>query len=807
MEAKKRMANRCTFRDNSRVNKRGQVTVFIIAGIVLVFAFAAILYFTRTTAIQEIGTQEEPISVSIPKEFQPLQKYTEDCLFEIGKRGLKILGERGGYIYPDQVGKYSADDPSSSDGILIGTQQVPFWRYNKQPNTIKQMEFVSLQPKLYVKNDPVYSVEAQLARYTREQLNDCLDNYAPFQEKMPVEFLEGGIKEVRARIGETGINFILEMPIRATQGLAVQEMDQFMVKVPIRFKHYYEVASLITEAEQNYTFLETQGLELISIYSRKDPAYLAPITDESFEKVSFLQWNVDDLQEKYRGLLISYVPMLRFLGSSNFYMATFPEGDLLAQKVVDNMVLTLNGAEDLDVSFDYLGWKPYLKVNSKDGKLKPESIHVNFWSFDYSQQRFDTHYDISYPALVTISDKNAFDGEGYKLVFALESNIRNNKPAKENETWSVTTPQISIPLSCDEGFLTSGLVKTTVIDAYTKEPLEGVKIDFSIPNQETCDMGITDESGQISTPLPSVYGGQMSLIKEEYLTDFYPINSYKFKPNSTNLIGYSVEGVKAPKVIEMYPIKTINVTFMKKGFGECIGYLDCDYGADDYIVECYDNGKEACFFKSGNNSLKLINPIYTYEVNMSRSRYHSLYYLDKGIALTENETALITLERVDDPQSKLKFAPFTATATITGNGTAEMQLVPGKYNVIATVTATGNLWIPKEKRCAKWSDYKTCIYFDEVVADKYLLGKIDLAEDRAIEIEGDQLYTADKVTFFIPVFDLTANPPLFGGSDHPFNGRLIESIDIGAKMDTIFALRPELYSSLEPRFETKGESS
>jgi hypothetical protein len=807
MEAKKRMVNRCTFRFSSKLNKRAQVTIFIIVGIVLVFAFAALLYFTRTTATQEIGAQEEPISVAVPQEFQPLQKYTEDCLFEIGKRGLKILGERGGYIYPDQVGKYSADDPSSSDGILIGSQAVPFWRYNKQPNHLKQLEFVSLQPKLYFKDDQVYSVEAQLGRYAREQLNDCLDDYTSFQEKMQVEFLEGGIKEVRARVGETGVNFILEMPLRATQGQSVHEMEQFVVKVPIHFKHYYEVASLITEAEQNYTFLETQGLELISIYSRKDPTYLAPITDESFEKVSFLQWEVTDLQEKYRGLLISYVPMLRFLGSSNFYRATFPEGEILAQKVVDNMVLTLNGAEDLDVSFDYLGWKPYLKVNSKDGKLKPESIHVNFWSFDYSQQRFDTHYDISYPALITVSDKNAFDGEGYKLVFGLESNIRNNKPARANETWSVTTPQISIPLSCDESFLTSGVVKTTVIDAYSKKPLEGVKIDFSIPNQESCDIGVTDESGQISTPLPSVYGGLMSLVKEEYLTDFYPINTYKFKPNSTNLIGYSVEGVKAPKVIEMYPIKTVNVTLMKKGFGECIGYLECDYGANDYIVDCYDNGKEACFFKSGNNSLKLVNPTYTYEVNMSRSRYHSLYYQDREVPLTENETALITLERIDDGQSKLKFAPFTATATITGNGTAEMQLVPGKYNVIATVTATGNLWIPKEKRCAKWSDYKTCMYFDEIKVDKYLLGKIDLADDQALEIYGDQLYTADKVTFFIPVFDPTQNPPLFGSSDHPLNGVVTETLSLGSKMDVIFTLRPELYYSLEPRFETKGEQS
>ena len=496
MEQKKRTGSRCTsrgsfnynYKDILSWNKQAQVTIFIIAGIVLVFAFAGILYFTRTTTLQEIQTAEEPVSVTVPQEFKPIQKYTEDCLYKLGKRGIQVLGQQGGYIYPDLAGKYSADDPSSFDGVLIGTQQVPYWYYNKQPNSAKVIELVSLRPELYVQNDPMLSVEAQLARYVKEQLNDCLNNYSAFQSQFQIELPDGGIKEVKARVGETGINFILVMKVKATQSGNIQEMDQFGIKVPIHFKHYYDVASMIMQAQQNYSFLERQGMELVSIYSRKDSGYLAPISDESFERVSLLQWEVPDLQEKFRGLLISYIPMLRFLGSSNFYRATFPEGAVLAQKVIDNMVLTLNGAEDLDVSFDYLGWQPYLKVNSKDGKVKPEDLHVSFWSFDYSQQRFDTHYDISYPTLVTISDKNAFDGQGYNFVFALESNIRNNKPAKPNESWSETPPQVSIPLPCDEKYRDSGIVKTVVVDSFTKESLEMVKIGFSIPDQQSCEI-------------------------------------------------------------------------------------------------------------------------------------------------------------------------------------------------------------------------------------------------------------------------------------------------------------------------------
>ncbi|MEK6937726.1 MAG: hypothetical protein AABX04_01650 [Nanoarchaeota archaeon] len=814
MEQKKRTGSRCTsrgsfnynYKDILSWNKQAQVTIFIIAGIVLVFAFAGILYFTRTTTLQEIQTAEEPVSVTVPQEFKPIQKYTEDCLYKLGKRGIQVLGQQGGYIYPDLAGKYSADDPSSFDGVLIGTQQVPYWYYNKQPNSAKVIELVSLRPELYVQNDPMLSVEAQLARYVKEQLNDCLNNYSAFQSQFQIELPDGGIKEVKARVGETGINFILVMKVKATQSGNIQEMDQFGIKVPIHFKHYYDVASMIMQAQQNYSFLERQGMELVSIYSRKDSGYLAPISDESFERVSLLQWEVPDLQEKFRGLLISYIPMLRFLGSSNFYRATFPEGAVLAQKVIDNMVLTLNGAEDLDVSFDYLGWQPYLKVNSKDGKVKPEDLHVSFWSFDYSQQRFDTHYDISYPTLVTISDKNAFDGQGYNFVFALESNIRNNKPAKPNESWSETPPQVSIPLPCDEKYRDSGIVKTVVVDSFTKESLEMVKIGFSIPDQQSCEIGVTDTKGELATTYPSVYGGVMSLMKPEYLTNFYPVNTYKFNPNSTNLIGYSVEGIKSPKAIEMHRLKTINVTIKKKEFKECVGYLSCLYGAGDYIVDCSDKGKEVCFFDKSNNSLKLINPTYMYDINMSRSKHHYLYYVDQEKELNDSEEALITLERVDDPQLKVTSTPFTAVVKLSGKGSSEIELVPGKYNVIATITGKGEYYVAPEKRCARWSKSDTCMEMSEVKIDKYLLGKLELNQpSNRLEITPEQLYTAQSITFFIPVIDLMATPITFGDTDHPLNGRVTEGISKGAEMDRIFQFRPELYNSILPRFEGQEE--
>jgi len=786
MEAKKRMCNRCTFEASSNWNKRAQVTIFIIVGIVLVFAFAAILYFTRTTTTQEIATAEEPISVTVPQEFVPIQRYTENCLFEIGKRGIKVLGQHGGYIYPDMAGKYSADDPTNADGFLVGTQEVPYWHYNIQSDRSRSVTFASLRPKLYEKDDPVLSVESQLSRYVKEQLDDCLDNYTGLREQYQIDLLDGGNKEVKARVGETGITFSLTLAIKATQGSSTQEIDSFGVKVPIHFKHYYEVASTIMEAQQNNSFLERQGLELLSIYSRKDSRYFAPISDVSFDSFSDLSWTESQLKVTYQDLLTSHIPFLRFLGSRNFYRATYPEGEILAQQALDNMVLTLQGAEDLEVSFDYLGWKPYLKSNSINGKIIPEKVHVTYWALDYSHQRYETHYDISYPALVTVSDSTAFDGEGYSLVFGLESNVRNNAPAKAGDTWEgYPKPQINI--MCDEEFRTTGDIKTVVIDSYTKKPLEDVLVGFSIPEQTSCDIGVTDTDGELVEKYPGVYGGMMSFAKPEYSKSYYSFNTYKYQNKSAS-VGYAVEGVKQPKVVELDKLKAINVTIKKKELKECVTPMVCRYTTGTSVamlpfndVACkkgseklegwdalIENGAMQvnqgpfCYFNQGDSLFDKGTPVYSFQANASLSRYHDFYFVDKEVPMTVNEKAYINLERVETLHPGLKSEAFSVAVTGEGGEPTQVQLLPGVYKLSGSVTIKKTIVIPKENRCTNYDmvsgitlyatqwDTSNCQDLNETVLEEYVIGGVNFEnESTYITITPEQLYGSSNITFYL----------------------------------------------------------
>ena len=71
---------------------------------------------------------------TVPQEFEPMKNYVDNCLEREGERGLLILGQQGGYIYPEVVGKYSVTNPTDSDGVDLEPIKVPYWYYNSALN-------------------------------------------------------------------------------------------------------------------------------------------------------------------------------------------------------------------------------------------------------------------------------------------------------------------------------------------------------------------------------------------------------------------------------------------------------------------------------------------------------------------------------------------------------------------------------------------------------------------------------------------------------------------------------------------------
>ncbi len=814
-------------------SKRAQVTIFIIIGIVILFAFAGILYVTKLNVTESFTAAGEPVIADVPQEFKPIRSYTEHCLQEVAARGLRLLGQQGGYIYPDVVGRYSTTDPTESDGINLDPAKVPYWYYNVEPNAAYKVTFSSLQPKLHSKDDPQMSIESQLARFVDENIENCLSDYTPFtQSGFQIQQREG---QTEVQVTPGTVNFLLSKPVTVQRAEAQATMDTFFVKIPLDLNHLYEVASQITNAQRDSSYLERQGMELIAIYSRKDAAALPPTSDVGYQLYSVLSWDEFTVKQKIKQLLTSYVPLLRYLGSSNFYYSTFPEGNRLAQNVIDNMVLPLSGAEDLAVRFDYLGWEPYLKTNSDGGTIKPDHLFVNYYVLNFGTQRYETHYDISYPVLITLSDSTAFNGEGYNLVFGLESNIRNNAPAVGGNILAPALRKIS-SLACNKEQRNTELLKTVVVDSFTGDPIENVKFGFTIPGQEDCEIGLTDQSGIVESRYPAVYGGVINLIHPEYLTNFYPINTYKYRENKA-LLGYAVANVDAAeKVVEMDKIKTINVKIQKKEFKKSLEPLSCKYKYSvinpPFLVPYKDIscelGSEQKFFNAGDTLFPVGDPAIQFKPESSLSGRSNYYFIDQAKDLSDDEEAFITLERVGGFHNEIVNDDFTTIVSVKGKETMEVQLVPGIYKVNGIVTLNTEIKIPEEGRCFRYSistwDKEECFTLDEQKMSQYISGNLNWNSTATyLTITSDKLYPASTLTLYLPSQDLLSVPEktdttmntcdsytcvpkvgcLFDICDEEdvlVSSRVVEDMQVPGKLAEI-TQQPEIRSALEPTYE------
>lgn len=80
----------------------GQITVFAILGIIILFVMVFLLYAASQINREQLRPQTE-LSAQAILEASTLEEYTRLCLREATREGLKLIGEQGGVIYDFQI--------------------------------------------------------------------------------------------------------------------------------------------------------------------------------------------------------------------------------------------------------------------------------------------------------------------------------------------------------------------------------------------------------------------------------------------------------------------------------------------------------------------------------------------------------------------------------------------------------------------------------------------------------------------------------------------------------------------------------
>lgn len=434
--------------------KRGQVTVFIIVGIILLFSTALIVYI-RSRAVEEIPAAQVPAAISeVPAELQPLRDYVESCLRQTATDALTAIGAHGGYLGTtlDQALEYSLPtftftslglNPTEDDGITVSPDwQVPYWFFMKSQNTCQaDCEFsTSLIPPLEGRQGvSTVSIERQMNQYIAKQVIACLNDFAPFRAQgfaiTPTATAAASaasatppvpvVPAVATVFGDKDVAVYLEYPLHVRKEEAASDMKQFLVRLDVPFRRIYELAYGVAQQEASLRFLDVHALTLIAAYSGFGAGRLPPMAGTELSYVPNY-WLKSEVQKQLQDILTAQTSSVRVANTRNYRFYDFGD-DLLKTTLYRKKIVPFDKTHpDLDVEFEYLDWPLYFYIMPGE-MIKPrESFIGQIFAAIIPLQRYDLPYDVSYPVRVHVHDDYAFGGKGYDFFFGLEANVRNN---------------------------------------------------------------------------------------------------------------------------------------------------------------------------------------------------------------------------------------------------------------------------------------------------------------------------------------------------------------------------------------------
>ena len=180
------------------MNKRGQVTIFVILGIVILFLIFLVTVFKDTLLESKFGTQTNDDLVST--QVESIREHVEGCIEEQGYEVISALGKQGGSLNPGLSKYWYGDDIS----YLCYTEQYGPC-YNMVPFLTSHME-------------------DEITDYVSENLINCV-NFSSWEARGYE--VSAGSYRVETTIGDENVIILVDYPITISRGDSVLEENRF----------------------------------------------------------------------------------------------------------------------------------------------------------------------------------------------------------------------------------------------------------------------------------------------------------------------------------------------------------------------------------------------------------------------------------------------------------------------------------------------------------------------------------------------------------------------------------------------------
>jgi len=274
--------------------RKGQIAVFLIIGLLLLAVIAAVIYSARK---QPVGSKHDS------ELLKPIKSYITSCLEKNADEALSLAGSQGGVIYKSQGGivKDYVQAPTastSSTARRVSDEGAFYLTYNNHivPYAImrprfdigtiyyastpdypwKTFPYTACAPaacdhskesmKAYLgtvsmpllrKSEGVQSIEAGIEAYIEAKMPEC--NLAVFKERFD---FEAGTPNATVVVAQNDISIRLKWPIdvRSRDGNAYH-LEDFSAQSMVRLKRLYELAKSIARADTGIADFDVRTVE------------------------------------------------------------------------------------------------------------------------------------------------------------------------------------------------------------------------------------------------------------------------------------------------------------------------------------------------------------------------------------------------------------------------------------------------------------------------------------------------------------------------------------------------------------------
>ena len=437
------------------MNKKGQVTIFIIIAIILVAS--VILYFTlRTVASQE----------KLPAEIEVVYNSFLTCIEQNTLTGISVLESQGGYIELPEFEPGSNYMPFSSQLDFLGTP-IPYWYY-VSGNNIEKEQVPTKE-----------NMELQLAEFVEDKIDDC-DLSSFYEQGYLVSY---GNAEAKAKVREESVKINLDMDLLIESQESTYTIENHDISVDSYLGKLYNQAKKIYVKEQRTLFLEEFSVDILRLYAPVDGVELTcvPKTWSADEVFNDLQQGIQD----------------------NILTLKSKRGDYELKDEKDEYFVIELGM-DLGVEARFINskeWPNTFEVNPSQGNMlvvEPVGLQQGLGILGFCYVAYHFVYDVKYPVLVQVYEENEI------FQFPLAVVLQGNLP-RESSIGEASSSAQSFGL-CEN--------KNTNIQVETYDsesnPIEAF-ISYSCFG-ETCDFG----KSPVSTNFPQCINGYILARAEGY---------------------------------------------------------------------------------------------------------------------------------------------------------------------------------------------------------------------------------------------------------------------------------------------------